>query len=316
MENNWQKWHDSCLTWTNSTQCATCEDYMFMDSYTNLCTFWSTGQYYDSTYKVCRNCDGKWNGLCLDQTSWFTWTSPNILDLESMACISKCTANKVSITSTQYVTGIICREPNFYIDPSSSQIVELGTKAYPYKTFRAMASDLLNNFSHKNLNININVKENTQLYLYDNTNFVMNITSVKLTSYSDTSLSAGRATLVPTQISLPTTNLRTTFHILTNMDLNLNQTISAGTFSISEIDNINSNPSTFVVARSNFYIDNVDFKREPVDKFITSFFVFLVYLQDKWFDIRNINFNITGYVFGSIDPLNVYRVEILSLFIN
>ena len=282
-----------------------------MDSYTNLCTFWSTGQYYDSTYQICRNCDGKWNGLCLGQSSWFACISPNILDLESMACISTCPSNKARITSSQYTIGTICREPNFYIDPSSSQIVELGTKPYPYKTFRAMASDLLNNFSHKNLNININVKENVQLYLSDNTNFVMNITSVKLTSYSDNSLSVGRATLVPTQISLPATSLRTTFHILANMDLNLNQTISAGTFSISEIDNINSNPSTFVVARSNFYIDNVDFKREPVDKFITSFFVFLVYLQDKWFDIRNINFNITGYAFRTYDPLNIYMENLI-----
>ena len=300
------KWDDTWKTWTNSTQWLTWEKYMYMDSSTNKCTFWSTGQYYDSTYLIWRNCDGKWTGNCLGQSLWFVCDSSKIFDLETMTCISAWGPGKVSIISSQYTIGSIWREPNFYIDPYSSQLVELGTKSYPFKTLRAVFSDLLNNFSHKDLNITVNVKESTIVYLTDSTNYIMNITSVKIMSYSDTSNSPGRATLIPTLINLPTTNSQTSFHILKNMELNLDQKITAGTFTSNEIQMIKLNPSTFIVARSNFYLYNINFNREPVDNYITSFFVFLVYLQDKWFDVRNVNFNITGYAFRTYDPLNIY----------
>ena len=151
----WAKWDDSWKTWANASECLSWESYMYYDSGTGKWSFWAEGQYYDFSYQTWRNWDGKWRGNCLGQKSWFTWASPQILDLEAVTCVTNCDTSKMIIESPQYLVGKVWRSLEYYVNPQSSEMVEIGTITYPYRSFRAVASEILNNFSHQNVSITI-----------------------------------------------------------------------------------------------------------------------------------------------------------------
>ena len=146
--------------------------------------FWPDGQYYDSTYQIWRNWDGKWTGYWKGQKQWFIWDSGKVLDLETLSCVTNWDASKYQISSSQYSTGELWRLSQFYVDPLSSELIELGTISYPYKSMKAVSSDILNNFSHQKVNITIYLKEYEYVYMSDLTGFYLNITLVQITSYS------------------------------------------------------------------------------------------------------------------------------------
>ena len=154
-------------------------------------------------------------------------------------------------------------------------------------------------------------KENVSIYLNDNVNYILNITSVNLTSYSDVSSSPARATLIPTQITLPTKSSKVAFSILANTDLQLSSVIQKGSFSNYEKQLIASSIVSFRVVRSTLFMKNINAIREYVDYYYQAIFCFLIFLQDKTLDIRDMDFNITGLAIVSYDPLNVYIENIL-----
>ena len=96
-------------------------------------------------------------------------------------------AKVVEDCSSQYSTGELWRLSQFYVNPLSSEIIELGTISYPYKSMKAVSSDILNNFSHLNVNITIYLKEYESIYMSDLTGYYLNITSILITSYSTSS---------------------------------------------------------------------------------------------------------------------------------
>ena len=67
-----------------------------------------------------------------------------------------------------------------------------------------------------------------------------------------------------------------------------------------------TNKATFYVDRTSFYIQNAAVTRDDMDFSNTITFILLIYQQDKWIDIRNTQFNITGTAIQSFDPLNLY----------
>ena len=79
------------------------------DNMTNKWIFWPDGQYYDSTYQIWRNWDGKWTGYWKGQKQWFIWDSGKVLDLETLLCVTNCDASKYQISSSQYSTGELWR---------------------------------------------------------------------------------------------------------------------------------------------------------------------------------------------------------------
>ena len=116
----------------------------------------------------------------------------------------------------------------------------------------------------------------------------------------------GYANWIFTKSILPSTNDRAAFHILNNMDLNLGKALADSKFIPYELIVITSTKAVFYIARTNFYIQNAYITRDVLElsNFIT--FIQLVYQQEKWLDIRNASFNITGKAIESYDPVNIY----------
>ena len=253
-----------------------------------------------------------WTFFVTRNTFFVDYCSTYVIDLESTSCVQTWSSYKLLLTGSQYSTGKVWHETNFYVDHSSSEVIELGTKVFPYKTMRAVFAEILNNLSHTPSNVTIYLKENTNVFVNDEANYIINMASVKILSYLNNSNSPRKAFLIPTQITLPTTNDRTLFHILSNLDLDLNKAMKGGSLTDYEIGLVTTTKSTFSVTRCNLYMDNLVIIRQPEDNFIRWFFVFFVYLQDRVFDIRNTDFNLTGLAFRSYDPLSIYMENLYS----
>ena len=229
-----------------------------------------------------------------------------MLDTDTFKWVSTWASPKLTISSSQFSVSSIWRGTSMYIDPNSSQLIELGTQSYPYKSSRAAFSELLNFHSHRNVSMSIYFKENSEIYIEDDVNFILNITSVTISSYSDTSSTPSSTTLIPTQITQPTTSKKVAFTILTNTNILLNETIQKGTFTSNQIKSINRGKTTFMVAMSNVYFKNINAWRDSVDISTQTMFIYTISMNDKIIDMRNANLSLTGSVLLTADPMNGY----------
>ena len=101
-----------------------------------------------------------------------------------MKWVSECASNEVFIQDPQLRNFKLCRPTDYYVDPDSSEIIELGTKKYPYKNIALVFIEILNFHSNSNRSISIFLKEFTTSYVMQAKNYIINMTSVSIDSYS------------------------------------------------------------------------------------------------------------------------------------
>ena len=260
----------------------------FWNSTLGICNTWIYGEYYDFTFQQWRSWAGKCTGLCNYQTVWFEWAVGESLDVDTLSCVQGCSQTQLKISDAQFSVNSFCRTPNFYINPDTIEIIEMGSQKYPYKNLKSALSEILNYFSHKNFNITIFLKEGTRAYLQDSNSYLLNITSVTLKSYSDISSSPTRATLVPTKITQPSFDGNASFSIIKNAEMRLSAKIAEGTLTDGEKAFIGAFGTSFSVIRTGIYFYNINVVREAIDINWAGVLVHWIYLQDKWFDVRKI----------------------------
>ena len=196
----------------------------------------------------------------------------------------------------------MCRGHEFYVDIYSESPIELGTKEYPYKSAKAIFIELLNYHSNQDKSVSIYLKENQNHYFEDGTNFFLNITSVRLTTYSDDDTSMHRAKVIPTRIAQSPDNYKTAFTLLKNTTLMRDEVIAAGGFTDAENFALNDGTITLLTLRSNTYIDNIDVERDSGDLGVSTIFLYVAYLQEKELQLTNVDINVTGIIANGIDP--------------
>ena len=133
LSGQWYPWEGSCRTWASSTSWITCEDNMFLNTTTGLWSFWPSSQFYESTMEIWANWTGKWTKNWMYQFSCFQCPSNQYFNLETMACVSSWDYAMISVNSSQFNGIPIWKSLDIYVDPTSSSLIELGTKNNPYK---------------------------------------------------------------------------------------------------------------------------------------------------------------------------------------
>ena len=305
------QWDGSCKTCDDTTAWTSWEDYMFLNSTSGYCTFCADGEYYDDTFEQCRSWEGKWTGDWAYQTTCFECTNGEMLDTDTLTWVTECSSPKIAINDSQFTVDSICRGNDFYVDPESSSILEIGSKDNPYRSMRALMSEILNHHSNQDKVISIYLKENTEVFLEDETNFLINITQVKISSYSDTQEGSQMATLIPTKNPQNGVSMKSAFSILQNADLKLEEIIAASDLTDYEIETINSQSRTIILNRWNIEIDNIRVEHRPSDFGFDASFIYAVYLQEKLVNITNSEFNVTGNVLLTFDSLSLYVVNMV-----
>ena len=168
-----------------------------------------------------------------------------------------------------------------------------------------MFLEILNYHSNQDKSVIVNLKEKQKHYMEDGSNYIMNITNVTITTYSDEDdIAENRAIVIPTGTSQSADNKKTAFSLLSNTTLNLDEVIVEGGYTETELSQLNNNQVTLYALRSSIYIDSIDVERDPNDIDQSTVFIYIVYLQDKMLQMTNMDINITGNIANGIDPFN------------
>ena len=284
---------------------------MFLNSTSGYCTFCADGEYYDDTFEQCRSWEGKWTGDWAYQTTCFECTNGEMLDTDTLTWVTECNSPKITIDDSQFTIGPICRGNNFYVDPESSSILEIGSRENPYRSMKPLTSEILNHHSNQDKEINIYLKENTMTYIEDQTNYFINISTISISSYSETSDSPAKATLMGTRIQQSGISKKAAFTILQNTDLKLDEIITESGINDHEIGQLLSESKTIYFDRCNFYLDNLNVIRQIIDLDKGIWFMYPIYAQHRLLRVTNCDFNVTGVVSITIDPIAFYMENVL-----
>lgn len=199
----------------------------------------------------------------------------------------------------------VCRDFNYYVNPNSTELVELGTKKYPYKNIGLAFLEILNFWAHSSSNLTIYVMENTIVNIEQGYNFIINITSVTISSYSATSSSPAKSTLYVRQYALEKFNSNTIFTLLASSTLQLSSKISS--IPSREKLLLSSTDTTIFAYASSFALNNLRLQGDLENDVLSgSFFLRPIYLQEKYFTMTNVDVQLTGMMLRSFDPMSFY----------
>ena len=171
---------------------------------------------------------------------------------------------------------------------------------------KALMSEILNYHSNQDKEIDIYVKEKTRIYMEDETNFIINITKVTITSYSESDDIPAMSILVPTKTPQSGQSKKSAFSILKNVDLDLDRIFSISNVTDYEINLAMNEAATIKLVRSSLEMSNFEVHREYENPYSIDLFILPIYLQDKSVKITDSSFNLTNGILYSIDPLNIY----------
>ena len=247
------------------------------------------------------------------------WNLTQVFDLASFKCVNNWNnTTSVLISDSQLAISSVCRGFDYYVDPTSSAVIELGTLQYPFKSLGFLFVELLNFHANTARTINVHLKENTQNYVDLNFNFIINITTVTISPYSTTSSTPSKATIVAGEVNDPTqANITayysntTVFNILLNTKLNKDkQLYLSPLLSSTELSYLSQQTQVVMIHKSNFTIDNIVLNSTFNDINSKYVFFFLIYLQNRNFRMTNIDTRTSGAIVYTNDPLNLFLENI------
>lgn len=90
----------------------------------------------------------------------------------------------------------LCRSFNYYVNPQSTSVVELGTKEHPYKSFEPVLVELMNFHTGNERAVNIYIMEETIVYWLRGHTYFSNITEVNISTYSYKNENSEKANVV------------------------------------------------------------------------------------------------------------------------
>lgn len=266
-------WDSSWKTCSDSTSWDSWEDYMFVNPLTNVWDHCPDGEYFDQLSSSCQSWGGACTGSCLYQTSCLECPAGKIFDAETFTWVDNWDTTQLHISSPQVFQGQICRNPDIYVDPFSSQELELGTLEYPFRTFKAASSEILNHYSHSEVDISIFVKDG---YIQLETFYFLNMSSVSIHRHPEYLAADRRAYLIFDRNIQAGISAKARFHILANTDTMPDDIISNGNFLESELGELSKPNFGFMLARTNLEINGIDIYSTQIEYLIVP-----IYLQSK-----------------------------------
>jgi hypothetical protein len=79
-----------------------------------------------------------------------------------------------------------CRETQYYVNPSSDAIIELGTRAYPYKSINLALIEMFNHLSGNDVTITLKLSRSDPHYIKHHAIALNDITHVIFEPYDPT----------------------------------------------------------------------------------------------------------------------------------
>ena len=100
-----------------------------------------------------------------------------------MQCVDQCENEEVHIES-EYVHGLrVCRNLDYYVNPISESVLELGTSEHPYKSLHVLFRDLFNFVEGVETPVVVNLLQSETLEITHNDLFLYNIQNITFRPY-------------------------------------------------------------------------------------------------------------------------------------
>ncbi|CAI2365911.1 unnamed protein product [Moneuplotes crassus] len=291
----------SCLTCDSSNLCISCPDSMRLNSTSNQCEFCPDGQFYLKITDTCMSCESSCLTLCAYKPECYECPNEEYYDLDNSQCVASCDpVTQVSMNSTQTGNKAYCRGFNYYVNSNSTDVVELGTKEFPYKSLSSVFIELLNYLSHRDITVNIYVLETTENYLELNKNYIINITHVNILTYSVTRSDPSHANLILKDSTISTINPSTKYSLLKSDTLEMSIATSSNPFATIFPLKI------IFVHNSSLTVQNMHLDSEYSSIYIDYRFVFPSQCgRGKSISFQDIYSSISGSLLFSISPVEV-----------
>lgn len=274
----WKPCSASCKTWSNASVWDSWQDHMFLNSSTQLWEYCPYGEYYDSTVESWRSWNGFWNNGWKYQDFCIEWPSDQALDLETVTWVSDWSSNTKKIESSQLNLPAVWRNYEYYVDPYSTQILELGTREFPYRSMRAVTSEIVNFHCHTPVDIKIYTKE---AFMEEATVYYVNMSSVSISNHPDYVALGKNAMIIPTVVPQVGISEQSRFHLLNNTNLSISDVTSSADFSDIEKEIFASEFITVQLSRTSLTMENLDFYSESPTANDNQFFMYATYLHEK-----------------------------------
>jgi hypothetical protein len=187
-------------------------------------------------------------------------------------------------------------------------MLELGTLNYPYKTMKSVSSELLNFHSNTLNHFTLFVKD---VYVEDQTFYLINISSVTITTHPDLVDVNKKAIVIPTAISQIGISGRNKFHLLQTTDISIQQILVNSDISDTIIASIPEVMTTFIPVMSGFKLFNIDFYREEIDEDLKFNLIIPIYMQELAVELDELDINVTGTIMQTRDPMSLRATNLV-----
>ena len=225
-----------------------------------------------------------------------------------MQCVTQCdTTTQIAINDTQFDNRPICRDFEYYVNPDSDSIIELGTIDHPYKKISYAFVEILNYHSHTDRNLTVYVMEYTRNELPIGTANVVNITNIDIRPYTNRSVDADKATIVGVDEANIVADPSTSFSIIKSYELRIDEMITNNdNITDEEVLKVSIEKSVFLLLRSSATIQNLELSTQYNNIYSDFMFVYPVYLQDRKVTMKDLHISVSGTILRVYDPLYIW----------
>lgn len=124
------------------------------------------------------------NAQCHYQIKCFECPGSQLYSLEQLICVDSCSPDEVEISGSGIHGLKVCRKLEYYVNPLSESILELGTRKYPYKTVNLVLMELFNFLSDIESTITVKISLASYHYLDYGNVLMYNMTNVIFEPYN------------------------------------------------------------------------------------------------------------------------------------
>ena len=163
---------------------------------------------------------GSWYDLWQYRDECFKCEANEYLDLKTKSCALEWKAtNQIAINDTQFGHRLIFGDSQYYINPESESIIELGTIEHPYKQISYAFDEILNYNAHNDRNMTIYLIEYVRHELLLVTARIINITYIEIKPYKLRSTDPDEASIISKDNCEISSTPGTCFNIIRSYDL-------------------------------------------------------------------------------------------------
>ena len=222
--------------------------------------------YYDYTMQTWNSWGTTWNGLCAYREACFGWPLDHVFDIQTMAWITDWPDDHFKTTYTSKsdsATYEMCRPLDYYVNPDSEEIMELGTMQFPFRDINLVFTEIYNEHQHTDRVINVYVMEATDNYVPMDYIEIFNVTQVNIDSYTESGKSEVTNANFKLVDGIEYINMNTSKSLFNVIQNQFKGDFDTSRMTEGEINEITSQSSTvFLVYKSSVSLNHINIYSE------------------------------------------------------